>query len=355
MTRTTMRPSAFNTIPARLMWPLRAFLGITFIYAGLQKFTDPGFLVPGSATYIGSQLQAFSHGSPIGFLFQWFAVPFPVLTGILTIATELAIGVLILLGLFTRPAALIGLLLNLIFFLSASWHVSPYFYGSDIVFVMCWMTLAMTGPGPLSLDAWRAGSLRQVPASQTSEAQVGLSRREALTGLAGTLVLLLLGLRPQGTAISNATVPNSPRQGRNGLAPLPSSGAVRVARAAQIPVNHALAATDPKTGDPAIIVHAPNSHFYAYDAVCTHAGCTVGYDPATKLITCPCHGAQFDPTHSAQVVAGPAPRPLASLPMSIDHQGNVYLYGAPGQPPHARRKVAGDDSNDNSDSGGGNN
>jgi len=30
--------------------------------------------------------------------------------------------------------------------------------------------------------------------------------------------------------------------------------------------------------------------FLAYDAICPHAGCTVGYSSAAKLIVCPCHG-----------------------------------------------------------------
>jgi thiosulfate dehydrogenase [quinone] large subunit len=82
---------------------------------------------------------------------------------------------------------------------------------------------------------------------------------------------------------------------------------------------------DPKSGDPAIVIHTSGSQFYGYDAVCTHAGCTVQYDPQSKLIVCPCHGAQYDPTHDAQVVAGPAPSPLTKLPFTIDSQGNIYL------------------------------
>jgi Rieske Fe-S protein len=38
--------------------PLRLFLGGTFVYAGLQKLLDPGFLTQGAPTYIGSQLSA---------------------------------------------------------------------------------------------------------------------------------------------------------------------------------------------------------------------------------------------------------------------------------------------------------
>ena len=57
--------------------PVRLFLGVTFVYAGYQKLSDPGFLTPGSATYIGTQLHAFATGTPGGFLLRWFALPLP--------------------------------------------------------------------------------------------------------------------------------------------------------------------------------------------------------------------------------------------------------------------------------------
>src|SRR2546421_8670717 len=47
------------------------------------------------------------------------------------------------------------MLISLMFFLSATWHVYPYFYGSDIVFVFSWLTLLLAGPqntGLPSLD-----------------------------------------------------------------------------------------------------------------------------------------------------------------------------------------------------------
>jgi hypothetical protein len=36
------------------------FLGATFVYAGIQKLSDPGFLNPDAPTYIGTQLWVFS-------------------------------------------------------------------------------------------------------------------------------------------------------------------------------------------------------------------------------------------------------------------------------------------------------
>ena len=43
---------------------LRAFLGVTFVFAGVQKFLDPNFLRPGGGDYIGTQLDGFATGTP---------------------------------------------------------------------------------------------------------------------------------------------------------------------------------------------------------------------------------------------------------------------------------------------------
>ncbi len=94
--------------------------------------------------------------------------------------------------------------------------------------------------------------------------------------------------------------------------------------------NQALAYTDPASGDPALLVRLLDSRLVSYDAVCTHAGCTVGYDPTRRLLACPCHGALFDPTRGAAVVGGPAPSPLGALAIRVDAQENVYaLDGKP--------------------------
>ena len=79
-------------------------------------------------------------------------------------------------------------------------------------------------------------------------------------------------------------------------------------------------AVDPATGDPVLVIRISRSLIVAYDAVCTHAGCTVEYDPTSVTMICPCHGAQFDPAHQARVMAGPTNQPLAPIAIQINPQ-----------------------------------
>jgi Rieske Fe-S protein len=57
----------------------------------------------------------------------------------------------------------------------------------------------------------------------------------------------------------------------------------------------------------------------AFSAVCTHTGCDViNWDDGKLLMACPCHESKFDVYNGADVVGGPAPRPLALLPLALD-------------------------------------
>ncbi len=56
----------------------------------------------------------------------------------------------------------------------------------------------------------------------------------------------------------------------------------------------------------------------AYSAVCTHTGCDViNWDAGLLRMACPCHESQFDIYDGGTVVGGPAPRPLAMLPLEV--------------------------------------
>jgi ubiquinol-cytochrome c reductase iron-sulfur subunit len=60
----------------------------------------------------------------------------------------------------------------------------------------------------------------------------------------------------------------------------------------------------------------------AYSKICTHVGCPVAlYEQTTHHILCPCHQSTFDAPRGAQVLFGPANRPLPQLPMGVNSEG----------------------------------
>src|SRR5918994_453617 len=70
----------------------------------------------------------------------------------------------------------------------------------------------------------------------------------------------------------------------------------------------------------------------AYSAVCTHQACPVSaWKQDAKTLYCTCHGSQFDPKNAATVVAGPAQRPLAMLPLRIEEGVLVAVGPFPGR------------------------
>ena len=315
--------------------PLRFFLGLTFLYAGVQKIGDAGFLTPGSTTYIGNQLQGFALHSPIGPLIDVLALPTPQLTGIGVIVTELAVGALVVAGVATRWAAAVGALVNFVFFLTASWQVQPYFLGSDSIYTVAWITLVLVGDqGLLTLQPLLFGAPKAVAGGRRTAAD--LSRRRLLIQLGGGAVaaIWLLGLLPRarltagggGAAQASPSPAVSPSPGTSPTAAAsPTPSGTNIGSLASLRSQGYIDFQDPSTGDPGVAVALPGGSVVAFDAVCTHAGCQVAYDPGSKLLACPCHGAAFDPSHGAAVVAGPAPTPLAAIQVQVGSDGGVYV------------------------------
>ena len=182
--------------PGLALLPVRLFLGVTFVYAGYQKLSDPGFLHPGSATYIGTQLHAFANGTPGGFLLRWFAIPQPRVAGVGVALAEIVIGLLTLAGVLTRAAAAAGLALNLVLFLTASWTTTPYFLGPDIVYCFAWLPLVLVG----SADQPAVVSPDLDPQTRREL----LSRALAVTGVATVAIALVATLR-KGPVGANRT------------------------------------------------------------------------------------------------------------------------------------------------------
>jgi thiosulfate dehydrogenase [quinone] large subunit len=330
---------------ARALLPLRAFLGFTFCFAGLQKLANPGFFEASNPGSIHAQLAGAARSSPI----HWLISPLThvaVLLGLVIAVAELAIGLGTLLGLWQRLAAAGGVALSLLLFLTVSFHSSPYYTGADIVFAFAWTPLLLAGAGPLlSADAAIAGRVREWQGSRKINAEEA-SRREVVlksTVTGGVAIAGLVfggaiaGLGRLAGGVKNTpgtTLPapaQSPPQGPTAPAASPTAtkpgggqpAGTAIGPAKDVPVGGSASFSDPHTGDPSIVIQPNAGKFVAFDAVCPHAGCTVEYDQSNTVIVCPCHGSQFNASTGA-VEVGPAATGLK--PIGIAEGGNGQLY-----------------------------
>ncbi|MDT0476996.1 TQO small subunit DoxD [Streptomyces griseoviridis] len=132
--------------------PLRIFLGVTFVYAGLDKLTDSAFLQSSGGGSIGETMRAVRDSAAIPALVD-LALKSPVGFGYAIAFGELAVGIGTLIGLLTRLAALGGALISLSLWLTVSWATSPYYYGNDLIYLMAWIPLVLAGAAVFSADA----------------------------------------------------------------------------------------------------------------------------------------------------------------------------------------------------------
>jgi Rieske Fe-S protein len=70
----------------------------------------------------------------------------------------------------------------------------------------------------------------------------------------------------------------------------------------------------------------------AYSGICTHQACPVNQWSTEKLaMVCSCHGSTYDPKNGAKVIFGPAPLPLAALPLKSENGVLVVAGGFVGR------------------------
>ncbi|MFJ3959597.1 TQO small subunit DoxD [Streptomyces sp. NPDC090036] len=132
--------------------PLRIFLGVTFVYAGLDKLTDPAFLSASGDGSIGDLMRGVRDTSASSALVD-LALNSPVGFAVALAMGEILVGLGTLAGLLTRIAALGGALIALSLWLTVSWAVTPYYYGNDLIYMMAWTPLILAGAPYLSLDS----------------------------------------------------------------------------------------------------------------------------------------------------------------------------------------------------------
>jgi len=376
-----------------VLLPLRAFLGFTFTFAGLQKLANPGFFDASNPASIQAQLAAAARLSPAHALLA-HVVHLAVPIGVVIALAEIGIGLGTLLGLWARMAALGGLVLSFSLFLTVSFHSSPYYTGADIVFVFAWMPMIVAGAGGvLSADALIARHVRArrgVPpqivvsapfaAVQTACGCFDAGRCRAMDGapcepgpcpylrqppttlgapgtdeidrrtfaVKGAVAAAVAGLGLLGAGLASAigriagtgankssepslppsgagptTSPSAATSGPGGSTSTPTPAGTRIGPAADVPVGGSASFQDPSSGDPSLVIQPAAGTFLAFDAVCPHAGCIVGYQAAQGKFACPCHGSQFNGQTGA-VERGPAPRGLTRITVAEGADGELY-------------------------------
>ena len=354
-------PLTRRAIPAWALLPLRLFLGITFIDAGVGKLLSADYFGDGRQGF-AALVRGFTEGSPLAGPVRSAVLEHPFATALLVATLELVVGLLTVVGLASRLAAGAGFALSILFFLTATWRVRPFFYGADLPFAVGWLTLVLAGHGGLpSIDATlirrHRAQLGLGPADpvgipfnriqqQCAHANPDAGCRSATVGACEGGGCPLLGGPPEAGArdadrrafLASAGKAASVAMGvavmALGAAPMLSRRTVeltgnrrRIAALGSLPVGQALEFQVPSTGNPGLLIRLTRDRVVAYDAICTHARCIVQFDPDLMLLVCYCHQAEFDPRRSAAVVAGPAPRPLPSLKASVSGDGAIFVEG----------------------------
>jgi arsenite oxidase small subunit len=86
-----------------------------------------------------------------------------------------------------------------------------------------------------------------------------------------------------------------------------------------------------KLGKPVPGGAGPERDIVAYSTLCTHMGCPVSYDAATKVFKCGCHYSMFDAEKDGQMICGQATENLPRVSLEYDDStGSVSAVGIEG-------------------------
>ena len=94
-----------------------------------------------------------------------------------------------------------------------------------------------------------------------------------------------------------------------------------VGTSAELDKTGQLLAKNSLVGPVLIVGTSKAKNLTAVDPTCTHAACTVGWEPSTKTFLCPCHGSEYEV--DGKVQKGPGKNPLKTYAAKI--QGNSVV------------------------------
>jgi Rieske Fe-S protein len=82
----------------------------------------------------------------------------------------------------------------------------------------------------------------------------------------------------------------------------------------------------PTRNDPAVLLRSGDGDYRSYSRRCSHAGCSVDFDPSSKCLKCPCHKGTFD-ARMGYVMFGPPRRPLDEIVLEMRAGGSLWAIG----------------------------
>ena len=82
----------------------------------------------------------------------------------------------------------------------------------------------------------------------------------------------------------------------------------------------------PTRNDPAVLLRSTDGEYKAYSRRCSHAGCSVDFDPSNRCLKCPCHRGMFD-ARMGYVMFGPPRRPLDEIILQMRAGGQLWAVG----------------------------
>ncbi|MFI9235991.1 DoxX family membrane protein [Streptomyces sp. NPDC053079] len=209
-----------------VLLPLRIFLGLISIYAGMGKLCDPVYFDGGKrGSMVGwlTQLHPWAVASPLRDL----ALSHPVGAGLTVAFLQVVVGILTIFGLWQRLAASIGALLSAVLLVTVSWQNAPAYDAPDIIYLAAWSPLVIAGAPFYSIDGRLAGEAwrRLGPRAELWDLRRRVLRRGTVMATVLIGISLLAGSMLGGAVRSSrvAQAPGTPAPPANSLpgSPLP--------------------------------------------------------------------------------------------------------------------------------------
>jgi uncharacterized membrane protein YphA (DoxX/SURF4 family) len=210
-----------------VLLPLRVLLGFISIYAGMGKLCDPVYFDGGDRGSLVKWLSALNPWA-LGEPMRDFAVAHPVGSGLTVAFLQVIVGVLTVLGLWQRVAAVFGALLAAALVMTVSWSNVPVYETPDIIYLAAWSPLIIAGAPVYSIDGRLAGEAWRTlgPRSELWDLRRRVLRRGGLVAAVVVGLTMLVGSVLGGAVRSEdmVTVPGPNQHPTNHLpgAPLPN-------------------------------------------------------------------------------------------------------------------------------------